>query len=57
MFHLEIKTIGNAAQIIHVYLDGLRAPAKFYDRRDAEVAAKIVEKYNSNSAFEYVRIV
>ena len=57
MYQLEMKTIGGPAAPIYVYVNGRRQPAMFHDKRDAEMAARIVMKYNSHSAFEYVRVV
>lgn len=57
MYQLEIKTVGKQPEIIHVYVNKRRQPAIFYNKSDAIIAALIVEKYNSNSAFEYVRVV
>lgn len=57
MYQLEIKTVGKLPEPIYVYVNRQRQPAMFHDKRDAEMAARIVMKYNSNSAFEYVRVV
>lgn len=57
MYQLEIKTIGKMPEPVYVYVNERKQPAMFNNKMDAEMAALIVEKYNSNSAFEYVKVV
>lgn len=58
MYQLEIKFVGRVAEPVRVWdSNGTKLPAMFTTVQDAEQAKMIVEKYNSNSAFEYCVVV
>jgi len=56
-YTLIIKNVGSEPQVIKVMDGRVRREVKFYNKKDANEAARIVVSMRIDSAFEYVNAV